>query len=328
MAKRKRLTPALFNDSKQALNIHSETVRERPPIAQVAGETATEAAFAEVAGALASAREEGRLIVKLPLEAIETGHLVRDRINFDSEEMDALKTSLRARGQQVPVEVVPLDEGERAGEGRYGLISGLRRVMALKAIGAGEALALVRRPESSAEAYLAMVEENEIRSGISFYERARLASEAVRLGLYPDAQGAIASLFASASPAKRSKIGSFVRLHEALGCALRYPTAIPERLGLALTGLLDRDSQAAARVVAALDVALPTDAAAERAVLERALADVSTGPARVKAQRSDPPREITDGIRIEARRGRVVLSGSGVTDALQRELEEWLAARS
>jgi hypothetical protein len=79
-----------------------------------------------------------------------------------------------------------------------------------------------------------MVEENEIRAGMSFYERARLAAEAAKLGIYPDPAAAIAALFASASPAKRSKIGSFVRVHEALGDALRYPTAIPERLGLAL----------------------------------------------------------------------------------------------
>ncbi|MDG4649632.1 ParB N-terminal domain-containing protein [Roseibacterium sp. SDUM158017] len=330
MAKRKRLTPALFGGSEQALASPAETFRERPPIARVAGETATEAAFAEVAGVLAAAREEGRLIVKLPLDAIETGHLVRDRIAFDPEEMAALEASLRARGQQVPVEVVPLggDDGvDGAGQGRYGLISGLRRVMALRAIGAGEALALVRRPESSADAYLAMVEENEIRSGISFYERARLASEAARLGLYPDTPAAIAALFSSASPAKRSKIGSFVRVHQALGHALRYPAAIPERLGLALAGLLDRDPGAAGRVAAALEAAAPTDAGAERAMLDAQLATVSAQADPRPGKRVTSPREIANGLRIEVRRGRVVLSGAAVTDALCRDLEAWLAGR-
>jgi hypothetical protein len=32
---------------------------------------------------LTEAREEGRLIQRLPLEQIETGHLVRDRMVFD-----------------------------------------------------------------------------------------------------------------------------------------------------------------------------------------------------------------------------------------------------
>jgi ParB family chromosome partitioning protein len=326
MAKRKRLTPALLGGSEQSLNPSTEPVHARPPIARVAGETATEAAFAEVAGELASAREEGRLITKLPLDAIETGHLVRDRISFDPEEMAALEASIRARGQQVPVEVVPLD-GDGAGEGRYGLISGLRRIMALRATGAGEALALVRRPESSAEAYLAMVEENEIRSGISFYERARLASEAARLGLYPDVASAIANLFSSASPAKRSKIGSFVRVHEALGHMLRYPTAIPERLGLALAGALDRDPTAAERLQERLGAAAPTDAGAERAAIESALAEIPNRQSSGKTRRADAPREVAEGVRIESRRGRVVLSGAGVTDALRRDLETWLAAR-
>jgi ParB family chromosome partitioning protein len=321
MAKRKRLTPALLGGEQQSLNPGLETARDRPPIARVAGETATEAAFAEVAGALASAREEGRLIVKLPLDAIEAGHLVRDRIAFDADEMAALEASLRARGQQVPVEVVPLDE-----EGRYGLISGLRRIMALRAIGAGEVLALVRRPDSSADAYLAMVEENEIRSGISFYERARLASEAAKLGLYPDPAAAIAALFSSASPAKRSKIGSFVRVHEALGGALRHPAAIPERLGLALAAALEADPKAAETVADALEAAAPTEAAEERAVLDKAVAELSK-PKPGPKKKAEGPREIAKGVRIEARRGRVVLSGAGVTEALRRELEEWLAAR-
>jgi ParB family chromosome partitioning protein len=178
MAKRKRLSPALM-----ATETGSEGRIEpvsRPRSRQVAGESAASAAFAEVARELTEAREEGRLIQRLPLEAIETGHLVRDRIAFDGDEMAALRSSLGQRGQQVPIEVV------NTGDGRYGLISGLRRVMALREIGAADVLALVRRPESSAEAYLAMVEENEIRAGISFYERARLAAEAARLGLYPD----------------------------------------------------------------------------------------------------------------------------------------------
>jgi ParB family chromosome partitioning protein len=325
MAKRKRLSPALFSsdigpetDAETGSNRPVET-HSRPPIAQVAGETAEHAAFAEVARTLTEAREEGRLIQRLPLDRIETGHLVRDRMAFDEAEMAALVASLRARGQQVPIEVVARGEG-------YGLISGLRRVMALREIGEMEVLALIRRPETSSDAYLAMVEENEIRAGISFYERARLAAEAAKLGIYPDPAAAIAALFASASPAKRSKIGSFVRVHEAIGPALRYPTTIPERLGLALAAALDRDEQAAPRLIQALGDAMPTDSGAERAVLEKALTEGSKTGSK-PPNRAEKPREIVKGVKIEARRGRVVLSGAGVTDALRQELEAWLAAR-
>jgi ParB family chromosome partitioning protein len=323
MAKRKRLSPALL-----AADIAEETgsdwhleTNSRPPIAQVAGEAAEHAAFAEVARTLTEAREGGRLIQRLPLNLVETGHLVRDRMAFDPDDMAALVASLRARGQQVPIEVVARPESG------YGLISGLRRVMALREIGEVEVLALVRRPETSSDAYLAMVEENEIRAGISFYERARLAAEAAKLGIYPDPAAAIGALFSSASPAKRSKIGSFVRVHEALGHALRYPAAIPERLGLALAAALDRDGQAAGRLVRALEAAMPADSGAERAVLEQALTKAQrTGN---KTQHSvEPPREIARGVKMEARRGRVVLSGAGVTEVLRRDLEDWLASRN
>lgn len=328
MAKRKRLTPALIGGSEQALTNSLDPVSERPPIARIAAEAAEHSAFEDVSRALTEAREEGRLIVKLSLDAIETAHLVRDRVAFDLDDMAALEASLRARGQQVPVEVVLLDAGDGgAGGARYGLISGLRRVMALRAIGAAEVLALVRQPETSAEAYLAMVEENEIRAGISFYERARLAFEAAQLGLYSDASAAIAALFSTASPAKRSKIGSFVRLHEALGGMLRFPAAIPERLGLALVAAIDRDAGAVTRLADVLTSVAAEDAGSERAALETALERLS-GKASVGKAKPDAPREIAGNLKIQVQRGRVVLSGAGVTDRLQRDLEAWLVARA
>jgi ParB family chromosome partitioning protein len=319
MAKRKRLTPALFGTNDEALSGQIEPVRDRPPIARVAAETATEAAFAEVAGALATAREEGRLITKLPLDAIETGHLVRDRIAFDTDEMAALTASLKARGQQVPVDVVSLGS---EGEGRYGLISGLRRVMALREIGAGEVLALIRRPETSAEAYLAMVEENEIRAGVSFYERARVAAEAARFGLFESAHAAITHLFAQASPAKRSKIGSFVSVHEALGADLRFPAAIPERPGLEMAKALTEDHSFTRRLAEALARTPPQTASEERGVIEAALRR------KGKATPKVPPKEIAPGIYAERGRGRLVLSGPAVTDELELALIGWLKSHT
>ncbi|MBD3766047.1 MAG: ParB N-terminal domain-containing protein, partial [Rhodobacterales bacterium] len=80
----------------------------------------------------------------------------------DPEEMAALRASLAARGQQTPIEVVELAPG------RYGLISGARRLAALRALAeeTGEARfarvqALLRPFSAASDAYLAMVEENE-----------------------------------------------------------------------------------------------------------------------------------------------------------------------
>jgi ParB family chromosome partitioning protein len=197
----------------------------------------------------------------------------------------------------------------------------LRRILALRQIGAETVLALIRAPQSSAEAYLAMVEENEIRAGVSFYERARVSAEAARLGLFPSPQAAIAALFPQASPAKRSKIGSFVALHQALGAALRFPAAIPERLGLALVQGLAEDGFAT-RAAEALTAASPETAAVERQVLEGLLA-----PARAPKPAAKPtPEELRPGLSLQRRGGRLELSGAAVTPELERDLAAWLAA--
>jgi hypothetical protein len=122
--------------------------RPPAPIAQIAGDSAVAAALREVTDELQAARAEGRLVQRLPLGAIEADHLVRDRIADNPEERLALQASIRARGQQTPVEVVDL------GHGRYGLISGWRRLQALTALRTetgderfATVQALLRRPD-------------------------------------------------------------------------------------------------------------------------------------------------------------------------------------
>ena len=95
--------------------------------------------------------------------------------------------------------------------------------MALKALHAetGEprfatVQALVRRPETAADAYVAMVEENEIRVGLSQYERARVAARATERGVFPSEKAALLALFAAASRPKRSRIRAFLELYHAL----------------------------------------------------------------------------------------------------------------
>lgn len=322
MAKRRRLTPpelaSAVPQSRPGLSFDSGApamASARPPVAQMAGAAANHAAFDEVARALETARAEGRLAIPLPLDLIAEDHLVRDRIAFDADEMTALEQSLSDRGQQTPIEVVALDGG------RYGLISGWRRITALRRLGQDSVLAVVRRPDTAAEAYRAMVEENEIRSGISYWERANVAVGAAGLGVYPDVSAAIAGLFSSASRAKRSKIGSFAALVPVLGGALKFPTAIPERTGLALVAALEREGFVG-RLKDALRKGSPTTAEAERAILERALKKTGkdTAPAGQGA-------EVGPGVFLKTAKGRAVLSGPGVNEALLRDLGVWLAGR-
>ena len=68
--------------------------RRSAPLAQVAADSAAQAALREVAEELASARAEGRLLLALPLDAVEDGYLLRDPMVADPEEMDSLDETL------------------------------------------------------------------------------------------------------------------------------------------------------------------------------------------------------------------------------------------
>ena len=313
MAKRKRLEVP-----DKALNRPLETNSTFPgmsrmPIAEVAGDTAARAALDEVTQAMAAAEAEGRVVRKLPLNSIDVDHLNRDRMVLDAEEMAALKASLAARGQQTPIEVLSLPSG------RFGLISGLRRYHALREMGGAEVLAFVRNPEGAAASYVAMVEENEIRAGLSFYERANIAVQAVGAGVYPNTQMAVKGLFAHVTPAKRSKILRFVVLCEALGQRLRFPTAIPEKLGLALAAAIEIDKALATRISDALRKTPPADATAERRVLERALKAPTT--------KGQAGKEVVPGVVLSTGKGKAVLTGSAVDPVFLAALRDWISSR-
>ena len=104
------------------------------PIARVAAEAAGAAALQELTDSVARARETGRIVLDLPLEAIAADHLTRDRLPVEDEEMGALRASIRAHGQRTPIEVTPLVADGEEGALPYGLISGWRRLEALKAL--------------------------------------------------------------------------------------------------------------------------------------------------------------------------------------------------
>ncbi len=344
MAKRKRLDPlpgpvaggfaaeAPFLPSQdvrapevKALEIKAMGLSFAAPIARVSADAAREAALEELGEALRLARAEGRLIQKLPLERIETEHLVRDRIGLDAAEMAPLVESLRTRGQQTPVEVVALEGG------RYGLISGWRRVQALRRLCAetgdaarfGTVLALLRQPRDAAEAYVAMVEENEIRLGLSYYERARIVARAVEAGVFPETQSALRALFASGSRARRSKIGSFLTLVAALDGVLRFPAAIGERLGLQLAQRLETDADFGPMLSARLAEAEAASPEEEAAVLARALQ-----PPPRPAAAATLAEEVAPGIRLSvtgsARAPVLSLSGPQVDAAFRARLLDWL----
>jgi hypothetical protein len=341
MAKRKRLTPfgdpALPEDATQDLPPDLETkamftrypqgyagTYVRPaPIADMAGAAAATAAMEEMAEVLRNARESGRMVLALPLDQVQADHLMRDRIALDDDEMTALVDSLRARGQQTPVEVVAL------GPERYGLISGWRRLKALRQLLAetgdagkyGSVLALLRQPEQASDAYVAMVEENELRVGLSFYERARIVAKAVEAGVYADDRSALRGLFGSVPRARRSKIGSFLTVVRALDGALRFPETISEKLGLALAQRIEADPALPARLLSALEAKVPATAEAEQAVLSR------LGTVEKPSQKAvtETVLSVAPGLRLrDLPGGGFALEGDRADAALRVRLLDWL----
>ena len=260
------------------------------------------------------------MVLDLPLDAIAPDHLTRDRLPAEDEEMAALRDRSRAHGQRTPIEVTPLATG---GALPYGLISGWRRLQALKALHAetGEARfatvqALVRRPETAADAYVAMVEENEIRVGLSHYERARVAALATARGVFPSEKAALLALFATASRPKRSRIRAFLEIYHALDGILRFPAQLPERLGLALVerGARRRRATGIAAALAAADPRDPGGRARGAAALLRAAA---------RRRRPRPPRSCRASSLEERLRGRTLTlqaEGRGVTPELAAEI--------
>ena len=337
MAKRKRLSPAAIHteiplETKSAFAPPALPAASRAPIADVARDASTQAALEALSDTMAQARNTGRMVLSLPLGAIVLDHLVRDRVAVDDAEMTALKASLRARGQQTPIEVMAF------GDGRYGLISGWRRCKALMALhaqygdgGFGEVDALLRQPEDAAEAYLAMVEENEIRVGLSYFERARIALKSVEQGVFDTQQAALRDLYQSASRAKRSKIGSFVRIVDALDGHLKYPEAIGERFGLALSKALDTRPRLLRKIVGALKAEAPGSAEAELALLSAQVAASSPNKASNIPAKQAPKRRLDSGSDVNVvmnKDGNFALSGAGVDAKLRKALLKWLETYS
>lgn len=318
-------------------NLRSSARRSAAPIADVSGEASLRAALAEVSEELTNARADGRIIVRLPLAQIDTTYLVRDRIEVATDDLQSLVDSIAIRGQQAPIEVVALSNGQ------YGLISGWRRLTALQQLAQttdaerfGTVQALVRAPKDAAAAYLAMVEENEIRVGLSFYERARIAVKAVQEGVHENTETAVAKLFAAARAPKRSKILSFVVLVEALDPNLKFPRVIPEKLGLALVSRLKTDTSFRRNLTEALRKAAPESPEAERSVLERSLMpSPASHPKHTKFEvpTAEVPlpnasQKVTlPGMTFAKSDQRLVIKGPAVTSELTADILAWLQER-
>lgn len=303
MAKRRRLTAPDTSELEQLEAGFAakpsispfETKSSPPPIAQVAGEAAALNGMAGVTDRLALAQDQGDaarwrdaqdagLVAEmLSLDQIDADFIRRDRMVEDVEAMDELLESLRVHGLRTPIEVT------REGEG-FGLISGFRRLEAFRKLAETdprftEIPAFIREAGSGQDAYVSMVEENELRANLSPYERGRIAVLAAGQGVFASTEAAVDVLFAAASKAKRSKVRSFAVVHEALGDLLQHPVALSEKAGLKIASALREGAQAELRQALAGAGAL--DAKTEWGLLEAAL-KTNSAPGKDKARGGRP----------------------------------------
>ena len=260
MAKRRKLEiPNPEDLSKLESEFRSETQTRTlgvtPPIAQVAAEAARSqspiSAEARVqvakdqhdATAYREAIDLGLLVSEVALDDIDADDIMRDRTVFHEEEMRELEESILQSGLRLPIELYELPNP--AGQKRYGLISGYRRLLAVRALFVRtqdlqyrHIKAFIRSRGGLPQALASMVEENEVRANLSHFERGRLVSLTVQNGVFQDIDASVAKLFSSASKSKRSKIRSFALVFEELGDVLSFPEALSERFGLRLAQYL------------------------------------------------------------------------------------------
>ena len=356
MVKRKRLeTPSVDDLSRIEEEFRRETSPRRgglaAPIAQVAADSAdamvegAQTRDQEDAKAMRAAREQGLVIMQLPLARIQADAMIRDRTVLNAEEMSELQTSISLNGLRLPIEVFALPNPEPDGP-QYGILSGFRRFKAMQHLSelTGEEKystikAVLRDPDQMGGAFAAMIEENEIRVGLSYYERARAAAKAVEQGVFETEKAALQQLFSTASRSKRSKIGSFLTLYHALDAQLQFAPAIPERLGLGLVNAILDVPDTAEMFRSALTRGGASSAEEEIACLESILADAPEDQSLIKAEKpvsklvpkpvpaGKPVRVETPlkGVEMRLADGKISLSGPGVTEDLQQRLRDWLA---
>ena len=116
-----------------------------------------------------------RAIIEVPPELIDPAG-INDRLDEDPAGIEALKLSIRDYGQQVPVML----RHSPNHEGRYDIVFGRRRVLALRQLGL-PVKAMVRTLNDR-ELVIAQGQENTARKDLSFIEKANFAAQMVRAG--------------------------------------------------------------------------------------------------------------------------------------------------
>jgi len=162
------------------------------------------------------------MLHEIPIDLIDADALPRDRGSDDPEALGELTTSILIEGLRQPVEVFHIAD-PAPGAAEYGLISGFRRLAAVRTLGQPTIRAFIRQPDSIPAALAAMVSENEARSQISPWEEARLVVTCLQREVFPNPDAALDALFPMLSRQKRSRMRGHVLVVECFGTTLNDP---------------------------------------------------------------------------------------------------------
>jgi ParB family chromosome partitioning protein len=283
---------------------------------------------------------DGMEVRMLPVASIDS-LLARDRTGLDAPELDELKWSILRAGVRLPIEVYPLEAPD--GELAWGLISGYRRLTAVRALHelTGKARwteipAFVRPRVGEAAALAAMVAENALRAPLSAWARGRVVVAARDAGAFGTVEAAVEGLHASAGYAKQARLRSLARLAEALEGALPDPEGLSERQALRLAQAVEGGHAGVLRAAFA-----GVAAGAQGRVLGEVLADIAAAEAPVEAgprgvARRVPGRRRARVVRLARLVGRrerlaegwaLTVTGADATEAFAAAVMAWLRAQ-
>lgn len=260
---------------------------------------------------------KARAVVDLDPFAIDAGGLT-DRLEHDEPDHARLMASLRDYGQQVPVLVRPHPETP----GRYRIVYGRRRVLALRDL--GQPVKALVRDLDDLDAILAQGQENTARRDLSFIEKANFARQMVDAGyerrIVCDALSIDKTLISRMlSVTDRVPVGVIEVIGAAPGIGRERWLAFAERLGLE-----PLDPETARDIIAVSPGPLSPDSRFEsleawlRSRKRRAeRAGGATPPETLRARDGHPLAEVT------RKRGALVITlPSKALDGF----DEWLAA--
>ena len=223
---------------------------------------------------------KARSVVEMDPHLIDAGGMT-DRLEADTGTDDALLISISTYGQQVPVLVRP----HPVTEGRYQIVYGRRRVLALRDL--GQPVKALIRDLDDRELVLAQGQENTARRDLSFIEKVNFARQM-------EEGGYDRKVICDALSVDKTLISRM------LSIAARVPLEVIEAIGAApavgrdrwqtLADLIEETEEDAAAMVAMINLGTRSNRSDDRF---QALSDYLTGSvkraaAAVQSTRKDP----------------------------------------